>query len=72
LREVFVYLVDMPDGVWGHCNPNPDGSYTILVNAKLNDVMRKKVYKHEICHIENDDFNKDDVDKIEYYSHKKY
>ena len=60
----------MPDGVWGHVNPNPDGSYTIFINAKLNYETQRKVYLHELKHIKNNDFEKHDVNKIEYYAHK--
>lgn len=70
MGEVFVYLLDMPHGIWGHCNPNPDGSYTIFINAKLSVEMQRKVYLHELKHIKNNDFEKYNVDKIEYYAHK--
>jgi len=71
LREIFIHLKDMPHGIWGHCNPNPDGSYTILINAKLSNDMQKQVYLHELYHINNNDFEKNNVDTIEYYAHKK-
>lgn len=70
MGQIFTYLIDMPSGVWGHCNPNPDGSYSIFINAKLNYEMQRKVYLHELRHIINNDFEKHDVDKVEYYAHK--
>lgn len=60
----------MPDGMWGHCNHNPDGSYSIFINAKLSYEMQRKVYLHELNHIKNSDFEKHNVDVIEYYAHK--
>jgi hypothetical protein len=60
----------MPDGIWGHCNPNPDGSYSIFINAKLCYEMQQKVYLHELYHINNNDFEKLDVDSIEFKAHK--
>jgi len=70
LMDIFTHIVNMPHGIWGHCNPNPDGSYTIFINAKLSDDMQRRVYQHELKHILNNDFEKFDVDKIEYYAHK--
>ena len=71
MGDIFTYLADnMPDGVWGHCNPNPDGSYSIFINAKLDYGTQRKVCLHEMKHIKNNDFEKFDVDKIEYYAHK--
>lgn len=70
MGDVFTHLMNMPDGIWGHANPNPDGSYTIFINAKLNCEMQYKVYLHELKHIKNGDFEKRDVDVIEYYAHK--
>lgn len=71
MGDVFTYLVDnMPDGVWGHCNPNLDGSYSIFINAKLCFETQRNVYLHELHHIANCDFEKQDVDSIEYYAHK--
>lgn len=71
MGDIFTYLVgNMPDGIWGHCNPNPDGSYSIFINSKLCFEAQKKVYLHELYHITNGDFEKQDVDKIEYYARK--
>jgi hypothetical protein len=68
--DIFVHMINMPDGFKGHVNPNPDGSYSVFINAKLDYETQCKVYSHEISHIENDDFNKIDVDRIEYSAHK--
>jgi hypothetical protein len=60
----------MPDGFYGHVNPNMDGSYTILINAKLDYETQTKVYLHEVNHIKNGDFDKSDADSIEREAHK--
>lgn len=71
MGDIFTYLVNMPSGIWGHCNPNPDGSYTIFINSRLSYETQRKVYLHEIYHIVNGDFDRpdSDVDKIEYRAH---
>jgi len=68
--DIFTYLVDMPRGFKGHCNSNPDGSYSIFINSKLSFEVQREVYLHELAHILNNDFNKFDVDEIEYNAHK--
>lgn len=50
--------------------PNEDGSYTILINAKLSYTGQLKAYEHAMKHIEADDFQANDVQEIEYYAHK--
>lgn len=49
---------------------NEDGSYTILINARLSYDGQLKAYEHAMRHIENDDFQESDVQKIEYEAHK--
>jgi len=70
MGNIFTYLVDMPSGFRGHCNPNPDGSYSIFINAKLSYEMQREVYMHELAHILNNDFEKTDIDEIEYCAHE--
>lgn len=65
LDDIFTYLVDMPCGIRGHCNPNPDGSYTICINARMGYEEQLKTYLHEIEHIKGHDFEKYDVIEIE-------
>ena len=44
---------------------NEDGSYTVLINAKLSYVGRLRAYEHAMKHIKDCDFEKDDIQKIE-------
>lgn len=50
---------------------NEDGSYTILINAKLSYSGRIEAYKHAMNHINNNDFQKENVQEIEFHAHKK-
>lgn len=65
MGDIFTYLVDMPYGIGGHCNCNPDGSYTICINARWGYEEQKKAYLHELEHIKGNDFEKFEVGKIE-------
>lgn len=40
---------------------NEDGSYTVLINAKLSQDGQLKAYRHALNHITNGDFEKSDV-----------
>lgn len=50
--------------------PNEDGTYTILINAKLSQDGQLKAYQHALNHINNGDFEKSEVQNIEYQAHE--
>lgn len=49
---------------------NQDGSYTIFINAKFSHETQLEAYRHAMKHIENEDFEKSDVQIIETIAHK--
>lgn len=69
MGEVFTVLQDLPCGLRGCTHANRDGSYTILINARLSFMQQREVFLHEIGHICGDDFCKNDVDEIETAAH---
>ncbi len=64
MDDVFVYLVDLPDGIHEMVTPCCDG-YTVYIDSKLTDAERTKAYLHALEHIKRSDFEKDDVQRIE-------
>ena len=66
---VLVKFVDLPCRVKAVSTENEDGSYTVILNSKLNYEQNVESFKHEIRHIEKKDFDKDDVDMIELLNH---
>lgn len=59
--DYFVYWVPFPEnnGTDGGCvTTNDDGTFSILMDEKLLCQMRKakKTYRHEVDHIEGEDF----------------
>lgn len=65
-----VYLVDLPHTVRGNTRKNKDGSYTILINARMSSEMQIATYDHEIAHINNGDYDHQiDVNEIEHTRH---
>ena len=48
---------------------NEDGSYTIFINARLSYDGQLKAYDHAMKHIGDNDFERTDVQTIEYVAH---
>ena len=63
-------LIDFPNKGREMVVPNEDGSYTILINARLSDAERMAAYEHAMKHIVGNDFEKENVQEIESVSHK--
>lgn len=49
---------------------NEDGSYTVLINSRLSHRSQLDAYHHAMSHIQNNDFEKIDVQTIEAAAHK--
>ncbi len=69
IEDVFVYLVDLPDGINEMVTPCRDG-HTIYIDARLDLAHRQKAYEHAMWHIEHNDFQKADVQQIEAVAHQ--
>lgn len=48
---------------------NEDDTYTIFINARLSADGQYRAYQHAMKHIENEDFQKDNVQAIEAVAH---
>lgn len=62
-------IINFPNGGNEMVVKNEDGSYTILINAKLSAQGRIEAYEHALKHIENEDFEKTNVQEIESSAH---
>ena len=70
--DIHTFIVDFPVScVSEMVRKNEDGSYTILLNAKMSHEKLEKSYKHAIWHIEHNDFEKENVQIIECEAHNK-
>lgn len=67
--DVFVYLQDLPPGTSEMVSPNSDGTYTILIDARLNHEGQLAAYNHALKHLDNCDFERLDVQQIETEAH---
>ena len=69
MDDIFVYIVDLPLTVAEMVAPCA-GGYTIYLNAKLTQEDRVRAYRHALRHVERNDWDKTDVQQIEYEAHK--
>lgn len=70
MKDVFVYVIDLPFGVNEVVTPCLEG-YTVYINARLDHEKQLKAYRHALWHIENNDFEKYDVQAIEAEAHER-
>ena len=69
--DINTRLIDMDVLVGEQIIKNNDDSYTILLNARLSHERQLECYRHALLHIDNEDFEKDNADKIEKNTHYK-
>lgn len=54
-------IKDLPSGVKGFTLADKDGDYTIFLNARQTREMNKQTYRHELQHIYNHDFRRNET-----------
>ena len=69
-RDVFVHIVDLCGKVSEAVTENEDGTYTIFIDAQLSPAGQRERYLHAMRHLRSNDFEKADVQTIEYAAHK--
>ena len=69
MDDIFVYLIDLPEYINEMVTPCADG-YTVYINARLSPIGRVEAFNHAIMHIDHNDFEKEDVERIEYEAHR--
>ena len=63
-------LIDIGDtSVHEFVTENEDGGHSIFINARLSHEAQLLAYDHAMRHIRNDDFRKEDVQRIEAEAH---
>lgn len=65
MDDVFVYFIKLPPCIDEIVVPCVHG-YTVYIDVRLDDAHRLKAYEHALEHIRNNDFEKDDVQEIEW------
>lgn len=70
MPDVNVLLIDFQAPGKEMVISNEDGSYTILINARLSHDGQLRAYQHAMKHIHNGDFEKTDIQEIECRAHE--
>ena len=65
-----IVMMNMEYGIHEQVTLNRDGSYTIFLNARDSHEQQLLSYYHALSHIEKNDFEKSDVQEIEFEAHK--
>lgn len=68
MDDIYVYLIDLPLAVREMVAPCIDG-YTVYINSRLDHAGRVRAYLHALHHIENNDWERPDVNQIESEAH---
>lgn len=70
MDNIYVYLTRFPgNDIREAVMPCYDG-YTIYLDDRLTHEQQVKAYRHALWHIQNRDFEKTDVGKIENEAHR--
>lgn len=70
MDNIYVYFVNLPPGINEAVLPCLEG-YTIYIDSRLTWEKRQQVYNHALGHIKNGDFEKCNVQEIEYDAHRR-
>lgn len=54
--DIFVRLYTLPPGINGLTILDSDGNYNVYINSQLPQHKHAEVYRHELKHIQNNDF----------------
>ena len=66
MGEVYVRIIRLPDSVQGVTVRDGNGDYNVYINAALSPDRQKATLKHEMTHINRNDFDRfDDIFSIE-------
>lgn len=69
IEDIYTYIVDLKSSVPEIVTENPDGSYTVLLNARYSYEQQRESYRHACRHTERHDFEKTEVQEIEKETH---
>ena len=69
MEDINIQLLDMDTKIPEHLIKNNDDSYTVFLNARLSQESRLKSYYHALQDIAEHDFEKENVQEIEWETH---
>ena len=66
--DIYTYIVPLPDGI-NEAVMACAGGYTVYIDDRLSPEGRIRAYNHAIRHIQEGDFEQEDVQEIEAKAH---
>lgn len=69
MEDINVQMLNMDTKIPEQLVKNEDDTYTIFLNARLSQESHLQSYYHALRHIQEQDFEKEDADKIEIQAH---
>ena len=57
MDAINVLYADMPSAIRSYVVSNTDSSYTVVLNSRLSHEQNLLSYQHELCHIQNGDYD---------------
>lgn len=70
-EDINVVFLDMAIGIEEQVTQNADGSYTVFLNSRYTHERHMDCLLHAFGHIQNMDFEKEDVQAIEAEAHRR-
>lgn len=69
MDDIYIYIVPLPIGIDEIVMPCADG-HTVYLADRLDRSEQIRTYRHAVQHIMAGDFQKENVQEIEYDAHK--
>lgn len=60
-ENIIVRYIPLPSTVRAFTLPDAQGDFNVYINSSLSFEQQRKSFDHEMCHIENDDFFRDET-----------
>ena len=60
-ENIIVRYIPLPVSVRAFTVPDSQGSFNVYINSSLSFEQQRKSFEHEMCHIENGDFFRDEA-----------
>lgn len=71
MDEIITKLINLPTKVYGYTVRDKDGDFNIYLNARISHESMVETYKHELDHINGDNFqSRASADLIEICTHE--
>lgn len=67
--EFNTIIMDLPCSVRACMVPNDDGTYTIIINSRMNTEQQAKSFLRETSHVSMEDNENGCIDVIEFRAH---